>query len=51
MNLWGFTESILGELENGFSGFLTKGLAENPLKCEYFLPFVVDGLLKAEKPR
>lgn len=49
MNLWGFTESILGELENGFSGFLTKGLAENPLKCEYFLPFVVDGLLKAGK--
>ena len=49
MNMWGFTESILGELENGFAGFLTKGLAENPLKCEYFLPFVVDGLLKEGK--
>ena len=38
MNLWGFTASILGELERRFAPFL-----------EYFLPFVVDELLKEKK--
>lgn len=47
MNMWGFTESILGELEGRFSVFLEKNLPVNPLKCEYFLPFVVDELLKS----
>lgn len=46
MNMWGFTESILTELEQRFTAFLTKNLPVNPLKCEYFLPFVVDELLK-----
>ena len=49
MNMWGFTESILGELDQRFAAFLEKGLKENPLKCEYFLPFVVDELLKENK--
>ena len=47
MNMWGFTESILGEMERRFGAFLEKSLPVNPLKCEYFLPFVVDELLKA----
>ena len=46
MNMWGFSESILGELQNRFSAFLEENLKKNPLKCEYFLPFVVDELLK-----
>ncbi len=49
MNMWGFTESILSELEQRFTAFLTKNLPVNPLKCEYFLPFVVDELLKEQK--
>lgn len=49
MNMWGFSESIMGELENRFSAFLDKALTENPLKGEYFLPFVVDELLKENK--
>ena len=49
MNLWGFTRSILTELKERFPVFLNKELKENPLKCEYFLPFVVDELLKEEK--
>lgn len=49
MNMWGFTESILKELDERFAAFLEKGLEENPLKCEYFLPFVVDELLKEDK--
>lgn len=49
MNLWGFTESILKELDSRFSSFLSRQLSVNPLKCEYFLPFVVDELLKEGK--
>lgn len=44
MNMWGFTRSILDEIKAGFPAFLEKGLAENPLKCEYFLPAVVSDL-------
>lgn len=46
MNMWGFSESILGELQSRLSAFLEENLKKNPLKCEYFLPFVVDELLK-----
>ena len=46
MNMWGFSESILGELQSRFSAFLEENLKKNPLKCEYFLPVVVDELLK-----
>lgn len=49
MNMWGFTESILGEIESGFPAFLRKGMKENPLKCEYFLPSVVTSLLEEKK--
>ena len=49
MNLWGFTESILKELSSRFISFLDRELTQNPVKCEYFLPFVVDELLKEGK--
>ena len=49
MNMWGFTASILAELEKRFGAFLEKNLSADPLKCEYFLPFVVDELLKADQ--
>lgn len=49
MNMWGFTASILKELDARFAKFLTKELAANPLKCEYFLPFVVGELLEEKK--
>lgn len=45
MNMWGFTESMLVELKQRFGKFLDENLEKNPLKCEYFLPFVVDELL------
>ena len=41
-----FLDSV--ELENRFGAFLDKNLPVNPMKCEYFLPFVVDELLKAD---
>lgn len=46
MNLWGFTPGIFEELKNRFTPFLEQGLRTDPLKCEYFLPFVVDELLR-----
>ena len=49
MNLWGFSQSIMDEIGNGFQAFLDVGLKENPLKCEYFIPSVVSRLLHEEK--
>jgi len=48
MNMWGFDHGILTEIENHFSEFLTNNIEINPLKCEYYLPYVVGELL-AEK--
>lgn len=49
MNMWGFSQSILKELESGFVEFLKNNLPKNPLKAEYFLPFAVDGLFSEGK--
>lgn len=49
MNMWGFSNSILKELETGFVEFLQKDLPSNPLKAEYFLPTAVGGLLREGK--
>jgi len=49
MNMWGFKPSFLEELEAGFPAFLDKALAENPMKGEYFLPFMVDNLIQSGK--
>ena len=49
MNMWGFTASVLKEIDARFAAFLDRELPKNPIKCEYFLPFVVDELLKEGK--
>lgn len=49
MNMWGFSNSILKELETGFVNFLQTDLPANPLKAEYFLPTAVGGLLREGK--
>ena len=49
MNMFGFTASMLKELECRFPEFLKKGLKENPMKCEYFLPSVVSDLIEEDK--
>lgn len=49
MNMWGFTNSMLPEIRDRFAAFLTENLPKNPLKCEYFLPFVVDELIREDK--
>lgn len=49
MNMWGFSASMLKELNGRFPAFLDKAIAENPLKGEYFLPSVVSDLLAEGK--
>ena len=49
MNMWGLSESIMTELKARFPKFLEENLPVNPMKCEYFLPFVVDELLGENK--
>ena len=49
MNMWGFSKSLLKELEAGFKDFLENELPDNPLKAEYFLPTAVGKLLKDDK--
>ena len=49
MNMWGFSPVLLKELEKGFVPFLEDAMKNDPLKAEYLLPTVVDGLLKAGK--
>lgn len=45
MNLWGFGSSFFEEIETGFAAFLEQGLKENPEKCEYYIPLVVERLI------
>lgn len=49
MNLWGFSAGVIRELAGRFPAFLAAGLRDNPLKCEFFLPFVVEEVLKEGK--
>ena len=42
MNLWGFSAKILDELWFRMGAFLREAIKTDPLKCEYFLPFVVN---------
>ena len=51
MNFWGFSLSMMKELERGLPEFFESTVAENPLKGEYLLPAVADGLIKAGKAR
>ena len=51
MNMWGFTRSFLDEALARFPEFLDKALAENPIKAEYFLPSVVEHLIRGGKAR
>lgn len=49
MNCWAFSHSMFEELESRFPSWLDVNLPGNPEKCEYFLPFVVNDMIKAGK--
>ncbi len=48
MNMWGFSESILTELDSSIQHFFKYEVEKNPLKAECFLPIEVDKLLKSD---
>ena len=49
MNMWGFEQNLLDELEKRFPAFLQENLEKNPLKCEFFLPSAVQQLMEEKK--
>lgn len=49
MNMWGFEENLMEELEKRFPAFLEENLEKNPLKCEFFLPSAVQELMEENK--
>lgn len=49
MNMWGLYPSIFETVENDFKHFLEK--LENPMKDEYYIPFVIDDMIRAGKAR
>lgn len=50
MNMWGFPRAITRRLREAFPAFLNNAAA-SPLTAEFFLPTVVDDLLKAGEAR
>ena len=46
MNCWAFGHGLLDELESHFPAWLDANLPANPEKCEYFLPYVVNAVIK-----
>ena len=49
MNFFGFTPSLMKELDDRFPAFLDKALKENPLKGEYLIPRTVGDLVSEGK--
>ena len=49
MNMWGFPASTMAHIERAFPLFLQTTLRQNPLKAEFFLPSIIDELLRTKK--
>ena len=47
MNFWGFTPKMLAELWTRFPDFYAKEVPQNPQKCEFYLPSVVNAQLQS----
>lgn len=51
MNFWGFPQSFLRQVREGFPEFLRQAMQTDPLKAEYFLPSVVSRMIEQEGAR
>ena len=51
MNFWGFTPSVLEEIEAKFPKFLAANWKTDPEKCEFYLPMLISELLNEGKAR
>ena len=47
MNMWGFTPDYFDNTEDIFTSFLEKNI--NELKSEFYIPFVIDNIIKSGK--
>mgnify|MGYP001810017723 FL=1 len=46
MNFWGFTPKIFDLAEKRLSAYLSKAMADNPMKCEHVIPTMIGETLK-----
>ena len=46
MNLWGFDASFMDRIHDRFESWLRENLPVDPLKCEYYLPYLPHLLIK-----
>lgn len=46
MNMWAFNKNVFEEIESGFRRFLDTEVKIDPLKSEYYIPSIVNSLLK-----
>lgn len=51
MNMWGFRENILVDIEKQMTHYLQKSIKTNPLKCEYYLPYVVSNIIECNQSK
>lgn len=49
MNFWGFMPSYLDAIRERFPSFLENAIAANPMKGEFYLPVLVDELMRADR--
>lgn len=49
MNFWGFSRSMIDEIDARLPAFLDNAIATNPMKGEYLLPGTVNDLLREDK--
>ena len=49
MNFWGLTPAYIDECAKRFEIFLKDNLDKNPMKCEFYMPTVVDTLVNEGK--
>lgn len=46
MNFWGFGKDMLNEVNERFSAWLNNTMPSNPLKAEFYIPFVANASIK-----
>lgn len=49
LNLWGFSYSMMREIKQEFVEFLSNDAKKNPLKAEFYLPFVPGKLIEQSR--
>jgi hypothetical protein len=51
LNCWGFAPGFIDAIEDDFPAFLDSAIKEDPLKKEFWLPKVVDGMISDGKAK